>query len=200
MDTGIYYGIIYGVIVISVIVIGLMFRYVFKQSKGSKEMQEISNAIRDGAMAFLKRQYKTIAMISAGALIIIVAAVYFGNRGKPDVDPVLCRMARRYCLCRRGVSALDLPDILGMFMSVNSNIRSAEGARTSLDKALQIAFRGGSVTGLAVTTLFSSGCGNPVSCVRRRYEGARADYWFRFWRVTCCAVRAAGRRHLYEGR
>ena len=40
-----------------------------------------------------------------------------------------------------------------MFMSVNSNIRSAEGARTSLDRALQIAFKGGAVTGLAVTTL-----------------------------------------------
>ena len=111
MDTGIYYGIIYGVIVISVIVIGLMFRYVFKQSKGTKEMQEISNAIRDGAMAFLKRQYKTIAMISVGALVIIVAAVYFGNRGKTRCGPCPLSHGTPVLPLSSGRFARDLPDI-----------------------------------------------------------------------------------------
>jgi K(+)-stimulated pyrophosphate-energized sodium pump len=152
MNTGIYYGIIYGVIAIAVVVIGLLFRYVFRQSKGTKEMQEISNAIRDGAMAFLKRQYKTIALIAVGALVVIVAAVYFGNRGKAGVDPVSVAWHAGIAFVV-GAFCSGLAGYIGMYMSVSSNIRSAEGARTSLDKALQIAFKGGSVTGLAVTTL-----------------------------------------------
>ena len=147
-----YFGIIYGVIIISIIATVLLFRYVFKQSKGTPEMQEISNAIRDGAMAFLKRQYKTIALISVIALVVIVAAVYFGDikKGQEIALNTALHTAVSFII---GALCSALSGYIGMYMSVNSNIRAAEGARTSLNKSLQIAFRGGSVTGIAVTTL-----------------------------------------------
>lgn len=147
-----YLGIIYGVIIISIIATALLFRYVFKQSKGSKEMQDISNAIKDGAMAFLKRQYKTIAIISAIALVVIMLAVYYGDLKKGS-DVALNTAIHTAISFVIGAICSALSGYIGMYMSVSSNIRAAEGARTSLDKSLQIAFKGGSVTGLSVTTL-----------------------------------------------
>jgi len=151
-DINLYFGIIYGVIVISIIATILLFRFVFKQSKGTKEMQDISEAIKDGAMAFLKRQYKSIALIAIIALVVIVAAVYFGKLSK-GADVAMDTAIHTGIAFIIGALCSALSGYIGMYMSVNSNIRAAEGARTSLDKSLQIAFKGGSVTGLAVTTL-----------------------------------------------
>lgn len=148
-----YLGIIYGVVIISVIATILLFRYVLKQSKGTKEMQEISDAIKDGAMAFLKRQYKTIALIAIVALAVIFAAVYFGKLKSGGSAAALSNAIHTGVAFIIGAFCSALSGYIGMYMSVNSNVRSAEGARTGLDKSLQIAFKGGSVTGLSVTTL-----------------------------------------------
>ncbi len=147
-----YFGIIYGVIVVSIIATILLFRYVLKQSKGTKEMQDISDAIKDGAMAFLNRQYKTIALIAVIALAVIFAAVYYGKISK-GTDIALDTAIHTGIAFIIGAFCSALSGYIGMYMSVSSNVRAAEGARTSLDKSLQIAFKGGSVTGLAVTTL-----------------------------------------------
>ncbi|MDR3644284.1 MAG: sodium-translocating pyrophosphatase [Clostridia bacterium] len=150
----VYFGIIYGVIIISIVAIILLFNYVFKQSKGTAEMQSISNAIREGAMAFLKRQYKTIAVIAVAALVVIVAAVFYGHfRENPSVSYALGFAVRTGIAFITGAVCSALSGFIGMYMSINSNVRSAEGARSGLNRALQIAFRGGAVTGLAVTTL-----------------------------------------------
>ena len=169
-EMNLYLGIIYGVIIISIIATVLLFRYVFKQSKGTNEMQEISNAIRDGAMAFLKRQYKTIALISAVALVVIVAAVYFGDlkKGSDIAMNTAIHTAIAFII---GAFCSALSGYIGMYMSVNSNVRAAEGARTSLDKSLQIAFKGGAVTGLSVTTLSLLG----VATLFLVYGGASGD-------------------------
>ncbi|MGL4370253.1 MAG: sodium/proton-translocating pyrophosphatase, partial [Spirochaetota bacterium] len=148
-----YFGIIYGAIIISIIATVLLFRYVFKQSKGTPEMQSISNAIKDGAMAFLKRQYKTISLIAVIALAVIMAAVYFGKCNSAGSDAAWNAAIHTAIAFVVGAFCSALSGYIGMYMSVNSNVRSAEGARTGLDKALQIAFKGGSVTGLSVTTL-----------------------------------------------
>ncbi|MDD4716290.1 MAG: sodium/proton-translocating pyrophosphatase, partial [Oscillospiraceae bacterium] len=154
MDNGMlmYLGIIYGIIAISAIAIILLFRYVFKQSKGTEDMQEISSAIKDGAMAFLYRQYKSIAVIVVVALVIIMAAVYYGDIAKGSAVALNIAIHTGIAFVI-GAFCSALSGYIGMYMSVNSNIRSAEGARTSLNKSLQIAFKGGSVTGLSVTTL-----------------------------------------------
>lgn len=151
-DMNLYFGIIYGVIVVSIIATILLFRYVLKQSKGTKEMQDISDAIKDGAMAFLNRQYKTIALIAVIALAVIFAAVYYGKISK-GTDIALDTAIHTGIAFIIGAFCSALSGYIGMYMSVSSNVRAAEGARTSLDKSLQIAFKGGSVTGLAVTTL-----------------------------------------------
>ena len=148
-----YFGIIYGAIIISIIATVLLFRYVFKQSKGTPEMQSISDAIKDGAMAFLKRQYKTISMIAIIALVVIMAAVYFGKCNSAGTGAAWDAAIHTAIAFVVGAFCSALSGYIGMYMSVNSNVRSAEGARTSLDKSLQIAFKGGSVTGLSVTTL-----------------------------------------------
>ncbi|HHT17084.1 MAG TPA: sodium-translocating pyrophosphatase [Papillibacter sp.] len=147
-----YFGIIYGVIAVALVAIGLLFRYVLKQSKGSLEMQEIADAIREGAMALLRRQYKSIAIISAISLVVIVVAVYFGNVAKGEADALSIAVHSGIAFIV-GAICSAISGYIGMYMSVSGNIRAAEGARTNLDKALQIAFKGGSVTGLAVTTL-----------------------------------------------
>ncbi len=148
-----YFGIIYGVIAIALLVIFYLVNYVFKQDKGSQEMQEISNAIREGAMAFIKRQYKTIAVMAIVVLIIIVLADYFanvGSKGSSDAMSIACYTGLAFitgAFCSAGAG------YIGMYMAVNCNIRTAEGAKKGLNNALKIAFRGGAVTGLAVTGL-----------------------------------------------
>lgn len=148
-----YYGIIYGVVLISVLVIAYLVNYIFKQDKGNKKMQEISEAIKEGAMAFLKRQYKTIAILSVVALILIVLANYFGNvadKGSSKAFSIAWHIGVAFVT---GAFCSALSGYIGMFMAVNSNARAASGAKKGLNQALQIALKGGAVTGLAVTAL-----------------------------------------------
>jgi K(+)-stimulated pyrophosphate-energized sodium pump len=153
-QTAVYYCIIYGVIIISAAIIGYLMMYVFKQSNGTKDMQAISNAIKEGATAFLKRQYKTIASIAVIALVVICVASYFGRTAEnaSSADAISFAIHTGIAFIT-GAFCSALSGFLGMFMSVNSNIRSADGAKHGLNRALQIAFKGGAVTGLAVTTL-----------------------------------------------
>jgi K(+)-stimulated pyrophosphate-energized sodium pump len=154
MSIAVYYSIIYGVIIISAAVIVCLMRYIFKQSKGTKDMQAISNAIKEGASAFLKRQYKTIAWIAVIALVVICVASYYGRAAEKYTSAESLSFAIHTGIAFiTGAFCSALSGFLGMFMSVNSNIRSADGAKHGLNRALQIAFKGGAVTGLAVTTL-----------------------------------------------
>ncbi len=149
-----YYLIIYGVVLFSAAIIGYLMWYIFKQSKGTKEMQDISNAIKEGASAFLKRQYRSIAIIAVLALVIICIASYFGKTALHYSSSASMSFAIHTGIAFiTGAFCSALSGFIGMFMSVNSNIRSADGAKSGLNKALQIAFKGGAVTGLSVTTL-----------------------------------------------
>jgi K(+)-stimulated pyrophosphate-energized sodium pump len=150
----VYYLIIYGVVLVSAATIFYLMRYIFKQSKGTPEMQSISNAIKEGASAFLKRQYKAIALIAVLALVIICIASYFGKTklGWSSADSLSFAIHTGIAFIT-GAFCSALSGYIGMFMSVNSNIRSADGAKHGLNRALQIAFKGGAVTGLCVTTL-----------------------------------------------
>lgn len=154
MSPVVYYVVIYGIVLISAVVIGCLMRYVFRQTKGTPEMQSISNAIKEGAAAFLKRQYKTIAWISVIVLVLICIASYFGKLQENASSSEALNYAIHIGVAFiTGAFCSALSGFLGMFMSVNSNIRSADGAKSGLNRALQIAFRGGAVTGLSVTTL-----------------------------------------------
>lgn len=123
---------------LALIMIGFFVYNVFKQGKGTSRMQEISQAIKEGAMAFLHRQYETIGFLS----IVVAGILWLATR---DPHTPIAFITGAICSAISGY--------IGMYVAVNSNIRAASGAQHSLDKALRISFRGGAVTGLAVTTL-----------------------------------------------
>lgn len=124
--------------ILGVLVAIYMTSSVLKEDTGPKEMQSIAAAIREGAMAFLNRQYRTIA-----GLAIIVAVLL----------ALLTRQYHTAIAFITGAFASALSGYIGMYVAVNANLRVAAGARKSMNKALIVAFRGGAVTGLAVTAL-----------------------------------------------
>jgi K(+)-stimulated pyrophosphate-energized sodium pump len=138
-------------------ILGLIAALVFARSvlasdTGTADMQRISDAIRQGAEAFMRRQYGTIAMIAVALAIIL----YLGYRLSPFTAPFANKVVISFLI---GATCSALAGQTGMWVSIRSNIRTASAARTSLGKALQIALRGGAVTGLIVVALSLLGVG-----------------------------------------
>lgn len=124
---------------VSLIFAGFFASSVLKEGTGSKEMQKISAAIQEGAMAYLNRQYKTIAIVA-----IILAVLIFVLL--PDGD----KIAIGFLV---GAISSAIAGYIGMNVSVRANVRTAHAASGGLQKAMYVAFRGGAVTGLAVVGL-----------------------------------------------
>ncbi|MDR1404480.1 MAG: sodium-translocating pyrophosphatase [Candidatus Methanoplasma sp.] len=122
------------------------FRNIWSRDKGTPEMQKISDAIETGAMAYLRRQYKTIGIIS-----IILAAVLALAGLIDSFKEYLGPMVAIAFLIGAGFSILS--GYIGMRISVNANIRTAHAAGKSLNDAFICSFRGGAVSGIAVSAL-----------------------------------------------
>jgi len=110
--------------------------WVSKQSAGSEKMQAISEAIREGAEAFLKREYKTVAVV---AVVLAVVLLYLGKW--TSIGFLI------------GVCGSAIAGYIGMMVSVKANVRTTEAAKQGLSAALSVAFKGGSVTGVMVVGL-----------------------------------------------
>jgi K(+)-stimulated pyrophosphate-energized sodium pump len=147
-----YFILIYGVLIFSLFVIVYLIKYIFSQDTGTDKMQEISNYIKEGAMAFIKRQYKTIFILSILTLFLIILCNYLGNSSKNSSSAILISFRTGIAFIA-GAFCSALSGYIGMYMAVNSNIRAAAGAKKGLNNSLQIALKGGAVTGLAVTSL-----------------------------------------------
>ncbi len=137
--------VIFGISLLALVFAVLLSNFVMKQDTGTAEMQKISNAIKEGAEAFLKRQNKTILVLSLvfAALLFVFYANYKGTN-------IAWRMTIGFLL---GALSSAVAGFIGMYVSIRSNIRSAAAARTSLNLALQVALRGGAVSGLAVVAM-----------------------------------------------
>jgi len=118
----------------SIIVAIYLYLHVKKQSTGTPKMKEISDAIREGAVAYLKRQYLTLAVFSA--IMTIVLAVFL------DYNQAIAYVIGSICSALAG--------FLGMDVALHANVRTAQAARKNLNKAFSIGFYGGAVMGLAV--------------------------------------------------
>ncbi|HLN61511.1 MAG TPA: sodium-translocating pyrophosphatase [Symbiobacteriaceae bacterium] len=127
--------------VIAVLVTVYLIWDVRRQETGTPAMQAIAGAIREGAFAFLGRQYRTIGILS----VVVAVLLYFTQGHEKGLATAVSFLA--------GAFASALSGYIGMWTAVTGNLRVAAGAQHSLNRALQIAFRSGAVTGLAVTTL-----------------------------------------------
>jgi K(+)-stimulated pyrophosphate-energized sodium pump len=129
------------------LVAALLFaRSVLASDQGTPEMQHIASAIREGAQAFMGRQYKTIAIMA----VVLAAILYAGYRIYPLTAPLATKVVFSFLV---GAACSGISGYTGMFVSIRANLRTAAAARTSLAGALKLALHGGAVTGLIVVGL-----------------------------------------------
>ncbi len=152
LDGKIYLWIALGVGVLALLVAVVMAKSVIGSDNGTPAMQEISNAIREGAEAFMARQYRSIGMMA----IVIAIALFCGYFFSPRTHDMALRTVIAFLV---GAVCSGLAGFTGMYVSIRANIRTAAAARNSLNRALQMALRGGAVTGLVVVALSLIGVG-----------------------------------------
>jgi K(+)-stimulated pyrophosphate-energized sodium pump len=159
MAVGTVLTLVLGISVLSLVVAGFLARHVLSHDTGKPEMRAISDAIREGAEAFLSRQYRTIGMLSLVAAAIIFAFYHF-NRDIKNIAEMGAGTAWKITLSFLvGAACSAFAGYVGMFVSIRANIRTAAAAMSSLNKALQIATRGGAVSGLTVVAMSLLGVG-----------------------------------------
>jgi K(+)-stimulated pyrophosphate-energized sodium pump len=141
--------------IISVLFAVYLARDVLSRDRGTPEMQAVASTIFEGAMAFLRRQYTTIAMLAVvtavliGILIALIPGSTLGlssvGAGQLGVMTSIAFLLGALC---SGISGF-----IGMFVAVQANLRTASAARRSLGEALTVSLRGGAVSGFLVVSL-----------------------------------------------
>jgi len=112
-------------------------RWILKQSAGNDRMQEIALAIQEGAGAYMNRQYFTIGVVGVVLFVVLGFALGWATAIGFAIGAIFSALA----------------GYIGMFVSVRANVRTAEAAANGVNAALNIAFRGGAITGLLVVGL-----------------------------------------------
>jgi K(+)-stimulated pyrophosphate-energized sodium pump len=125
-------------------IIALLFAWLFyksmmKSSEGNDRMKQIAQYVREGAMAYLRRQYKVVGLVFLVLVVLLTVLAYMGVQN-PFVPIAFLTGGFFSGLC----------GYLGMKTATNASARTAQGASQSLNKGLQVAFRSGAVMGLVV--------------------------------------------------
>ncbi|MGB5531402.1 MAG: sodium-translocating pyrophosphatase, partial [Ignavibacteriaceae bacterium] len=123
--------------------------WVSRQDPGTEKMIEISGYVREGAMAFLKREYKVLAIFVVIAAVLLAVA----NWNSPESSPVIALSFIFGAFCSA------LAGFFGMRVATSANVRTTNAARKSLNSALNVAFSGGTVMGMSVVGLGILGLG-----------------------------------------
>jgi K(+)-stimulated pyrophosphate-energized sodium pump len=134
-NAGVYFAI--GASVLAIVWGLFLVRWILARPAGNKKMQEIADAIQQGASAYLKRQYKTIAIVAVIVALILGFFINWVTAIGFIVGAILSALA----------------GFIGMTVSVRANVRVAEAAKSGLKSALDLAFKGGAVTGFLVVGL-----------------------------------------------
>jgi len=130
---------ILGSALIAILYGGIVIASILRMPEGNDKMKEIAKAIQEGAKAFLNRQYRAVAMVAV-VLFLIIGVI-------PELG---WKTALAFII---GAILSALTGYIGMFVSVRANVRTTEAARGGLAKALNVAVKGGSVTGMLVVGL-----------------------------------------------
>src|SRR2546422_3688986 len=161
------------VLVLSVFALAVavsLARWGLKQDNGTPEMRRVSDAIQEGAQAFLRRQYRTIGLLSVALAVLIYVLYAFFRQLHPDevragLTPVKLALTTTFSFLF-GALCSGVAGVIGMYVAVRSNIRTASAARSSLNRALQIALRGGAVSGLFVVAMSLLGVGGLYAVIQ----------------------------------
>ncbi len=142
-------------------------REVLAADEGTPQMQEIAGAIKEGAEAFLRRQNATIFGIGLGVAALIFVLYAFVRPPNPNdpTTPFNMALATTLAFCF-GALCSGVSGYVGMFVSIRANLRTASAVRSSLNRALQLALRGGAVSGLFVVAMSLLGVGGLFVALR----------------------------------
>jgi K(+)-stimulated pyrophosphate-energized sodium pump len=141
--------------VISILVGLYFYRYINNQDSGTDKMKEISNAIREGANAFIKREYTTLAMFVGVVAVLIL--IFLPNTLWSTSDPLKnIEMTLAYVF---GSTCSAIAGLLGLNVATRANAKVAHAAKSGLNKAFPVGFRGGAVMGFMVVGVGLLGVG-----------------------------------------
>ena len=164
--------------------VGYFVRYVLQQDQGSEKIREVSKAIQEGAMAFIGREYRTLAIVVVVLAIVLAAVPALGWKvSVAFLFGAICSMGAGYA---------------GMSMAVKANGRTCAAAQKGLNQGLRVAFRGGAVMGLtvvsigiiALSTLFRLGW-------RSQLPVYNPCLWH--WSFVGSSIRQSRRWYFYQG-